>query len=81
MRRSILIILFAFLLIVVSQSNVEAQCAMCKAVAETGSEGNGDSIGKGLNNGILYLMGVPYVLLFLLFRRQLLAFFKELFYS
>lgn len=57
-------------------------CSMCKAVVENG-EGGGNifggaqSIGRGLNNGILYLMAVPYLLLFLLFRKKIVGFFKE----
>ena len=35
-----------------------AQCAMCRAVLET-SEGNA---AQGINNGILYLMAIPYLL-------------------
>lgn len=75
-----------FLLIVVlalSPADLLAQgCAMCKAVVQNG-EGSGrifggeQSIGKGLNSGILYLMGVPYLLLFLLLRKKIVAFFKE----
>lgn len=37
----------------------EAQCAMCRAVLE--SEGN-VAVAQGVNNGIKYLMAVPYVL-------------------
>jgi len=37
----------------------EAQCAMCRAVLESESTGNA---AKGINNGIVYLMAVPYVL-------------------
>jgi hypothetical protein len=50
-----------------------AQCSMCKAVAETGG-------GKaaGLNDAILYLMAVPYVLLFIFFRKKIWSFLKEL---
>lgn len=40
--------------------DAEAQCAMCKSVVESNLE-NGDSIGKGLNDGILYLMAMPYI--------------------
>jgi len=40
----------------------EAQCAMCKAVAESSQEG-GSSIAVGLNKGILYLMMFPYLLM------------------
>lgn len=52
---------------------------MCKATVE-GQElafGGEQAIGKGLNAGILYLMAVPYILLFLLFRKRLVGFFKE----
>jgi hypothetical protein len=57
-------------------------CAMCKAVVE-GGDGGGrifggeQSVGRGLNSGILYLMAVPYVLLFLLFRKKIVGFFRE----
>jgi len=40
----------------------QAQCAMCKAAAESGQQG-GDSIVDGLNDGILYLMAFPYILI------------------
>lgn len=41
--------------------DVEAQCVMCKAVAEDSAADGG--LGRGLNAGILYLMAIPYVLL------------------
>lgn len=41
---------------------VYSQCAMCKAVVETG-DGNGEGIAGGINNGIIYLMFIPYVLI------------------
>lgn len=39
---------------------VEAQCAMCRAVLE--SEESGETA-KGINNGIVYLMLFPYLLI------------------
>ena len=39
---------------------VKAQCAMCKAVVEANLE-TGGTIGAGLNDGILYLMAMPYI--------------------
>ena len=39
--------------------------------------GGEQSIGRGLNNGILYLMAVPYHLLFMLFRKKIVGFVKE----
>lgn len=38
---------------------IEAQCAMCRAVLE--SEEGGEAA-KGINNGIIYLMLFPYLL-------------------
>lgn len=53
--------------------NTNAQCAMCKASAESSLE-NGGTIAKGVNNGIVYLMGVPYLLLLtfcIIFRKDI----------
>jgi hypothetical protein len=38
----------------------EAQCAMCRAVLESG--GN-NAAAEGINNGIVYLMAIPYILI------------------
>lgn len=50
-------ILLFFLLMTVS---TEAQCAMCRAVLESGED---QEVAKGINNGIIYLMIIPYVLI------------------
>lgn len=39
---------------------MEAQCAMCRAVLESGDK---QEVAEGINNGILYLMAVPYILI------------------
>ena len=49
-----------FFLFLLSSQNANAQCAMCKAVVEANLE-SGGSIGAGLNDGILYLMAMPYI--------------------
>ena len=41
-----------------------SQCAMCKAVVEANLE-SGDTKGAGLNDGILFLMSMPYIAVFL----------------
>lgn len=38
---------------------VEAQCSMCRAVLESGEQQN---VAEGINNGIVYLMALPYIL-------------------
>ena len=53
-----LFLILVLLLLFVVDSN--AQCAMCKSVVESNLE-NGDTIGSGLNDGILYLMAMPYI--------------------
>jgi len=41
-------------------SGVHAQCAMCSLTAENATE-NGNTQGKGLNKGILFLLAIPYL--------------------
>ncbi len=56
MNSKILIILLLLFFTIVP---AEAQCAMCRAVIE--SEENGTAA-VGINNGIIYLMIIPYLL-------------------
>ncbi len=49
-----------FLLLQVVPSSVQAQCPMCKASVESSLK-EGNVRGKGLNNGILYLLATPYL--------------------
>ncbi|MEG3657418.1 hypothetical protein V5097_08400 [Arenibacter palladensis] len=55
-RYAILLLTLVFLLV---PELAQAQCAMCRAVLE--SEGS-EAAAKGINNGIVYLMAVPYLL-------------------
>lgn len=48
------------LMLIVVVLPAEAQCAMCRAVLE--SEEGGQAA-KGINNGIVYLMIFPYLLI------------------
>ncbi len=50
------------LLVVILPLTGGAQCAMCKAIAET-NQASGSSVSDGLNSGIMYLMAFPYILL------------------
>jgi len=56
--RKIVLVVTLFMLLLAPQMT-EAQCAMCRAVLE--SEGNTSSA-EGINNGIVYLMAIPYIL-------------------
>lgn len=59
------ITLFIFLLLFLLNRAAFAQCAICKAVVES-ADNPGGELAKGVNNGILYLMAVPYILLFVI---------------
>ncbi len=59
-------IAFVFLFIITTCMAVlpeaKAQCAMCAINAEQGTK-NGNTQGNGINDGVLYLMALPYLLI------------------
>jgi hypothetical protein len=65
-------------LILVGQNIYAQGCSQCKLVAEQGAEMDEASFGSNINSGIMYLMIIPYFLIFFLFRKRILAFFKGL---
>jgi hypothetical protein len=69
-------LIFSILLLLILLPEItEAQCAMCKASVES-SQGQKNSVAGGINQGILYLMAVPYLLLAFIFRKQLITLWK-----
>jgi len=59
MRKILVILTFSFFL-GIAVSN--AQCAMCKRIAETNQKSGENKAGRGLNKGILYLLSLPYII-------------------
>ncbi|WP_179353101.1 hypothetical protein [Winogradskyella vidalii] len=55
MKRKILFFLFSIFFFI----KTNAQCAMCRAVLESGED---QSAAEGINDGIVFLMAVPYIL-------------------
>lgn len=53
------LVLFFVLFLGLSLDMIWAQCSMCRAVLESEE---GQQTAKGINDGILYLMAIPYVL-------------------
>lgn len=53
--------LLTLVLIMVSGSDLIAQCPMCRMSAES-NMANGGTAGNGLNGGILYMLATPYLL-------------------
>ena len=55
------VLLVLFMLVCFLPFEAAAQCAMCKGAAEANlKQGGGDPV--GLNQGILYMLSVPYLL-------------------
>ena len=54
-----------FILVVWMDSELMAQCAMCRANVKSNLDANDGigGVGHTLNNAILYLMAVPYLLI------------------
>ncbi len=61
MKKAIPVLLLAIVLLVPELA--EAQCSMCKAVLESNMQSGEESVGKGINSGIVYIMFIPYILL------------------
>ena len=56
-KRALFVYLFLFLIIGIQETY--SQCSMCRAVLQSEE---GQATAKGINNGILYLMAIPYIL-------------------
>jgi len=57
-KLKVLILVFCF-----NVTDLFSQCAMCRAVLESQED---QSISAGLNDGIMYLMAIPYILVALM---------------
>ncbi len=68
-------VIFILLVLLSWPTLTEAQCAMCKATVES-SQGQKNSVAGGINQGIIYLMLIPYVLMAFIFRKQIAAVWK-----
>ncbi|MFT5512067.1 MAG: hypothetical protein ACI8SE_000462 [Bacteroidia bacterium] len=57
------IVLIALLFILAGMfSEVYAQCPMCRSAVESAMQTEGNTVGVGLNKGILYLLASPYLI-------------------
>jgi len=72
MRINIIKFLFILFILLLEVNQSFSQCPMCKMAAESNMKGGG-AAGQGLNNGILYLLIIPYLMVgifFILYRRN-----------
>ena len=70
MKKIVLILGFIYFAL----NDASAQCRMCNAVAEAQAEEDGSSI----NTGIIYIMVMPYIILFIVFRKNIFGLLRSL---
>ena len=56
--------IWVLLVLLLIPGEMNAQCAMCRAVLESSGE---NTLAEGINDGIVYLMAIPYILVGFLF--------------
>lgn len=59
MKKAIIILTISSMVIL--SQDLLAQCPMCKTALSSARD-NGSSVGSSLNNGILYLLALPYTI-------------------
>ena len=62
MKNLVVVVLMFFAISLSFTPAVQAQCTMCTINAEQGAK-DGNSVTKGINNGVLYLLGTPFLLI------------------
>lgn len=72
-------ILFLFFLVVFSTHSIAQGCSQCKLMAEQGAGVDDNIFASNINYGILYLMAFPYLILMVLFRKQIIRFIRSFF--
>ena len=78
-RKVIFVTLVLVGLMFVFAYEADAQgCAMCKLNSKAASEEVDTSVGEQINAGILYLLVIPYIILFIAFRKKIRSFLREL---
>lgn len=76
-----IIVLFAVFAILIISQDVFGQCSQCKLLAEQSATNDDEILGtreSTLNTAILYIMAVPYIILTILFRKQISRLFKNI---
>ncbi len=64
-------------MITFSLQSLSQGCSTCRAQIISSNKED-FTVGNGLNMGILFLMIIPYIILFFLFRKQIVHLFKSL---
>lgn len=62
MKKSLQISVLFLAILILSMPALSAQCAMCKSNLEMARQNGGTEVGNTINDGILYLLALPYLI-------------------
>ncbi len=71
-------VLYTIAILALASYAAYSQCAMCKAAAESDAANNPNSVAKGLNKGIMLLLGIPYIVTGVIFRKELMQLIRNI---
>ena len=81
MKKSFIFSILIIMILSFISLDSDAQCAICKAVSESSTDDHVNHTAGGINSGIIYMMGIPYLLLGFLalvfFREKIGSFLKD----
>lgn len=81
MKRFVVLLILFVSFFVLPNALFGQGCSQCKLIAEQSSEAGEASFASNINIGILFLMAMPYIIVFAIFRKSLFQFFKRFFFS
>ena len=62
MKKYLIRLIFTASLLMFFWTDSSAQCSMCRRIAQTDKQSKTVDKGRSLNNGILYLLSIPYLI-------------------
>ena len=69
------LVIVLFLLCMVGETYAQG-CSQCKMIPMSDQQGGGLAA-KRINKAILYIMAMPYIVLCILFRKQIVRFYRQ----
>lgn len=73
------LILVLFLCVIAVDVVYGQGCSQCKLISQQSGEAGEAAFATNINKGILLLMSMPYIILFIAFRKRIVRFFKRFF--
>jgi hypothetical protein len=72
---TIFLVLLLILLCMAGETYAQG-CSQCKLIPQSDQQGGGTAA-LGINKAILYIMAMPYIVLCILFRKQIVRYYRQ----